>query len=312
MLSRVAERIYWIARYLQRVESAARVVNAYTTLLMDLPKEINISWFNLVTLNSGENEYDTRYKARNERNVVKFTLADNTNPNAMLVSLEHIRENLRTTRDVMPENAWELINGLSSFANNSINNGALNRGKRQEFLNEIINQCQMIQGYISTTMLHDVVWDMWSLGRDLECADMTTRILQAGVSVLQDSNEANSVQTSLIVWGNVLRSSSADFAYRRSVAAMVKGRKVAKFLLCDESYPRSVKFCLTEIKRSICHLPKQKKIMEGCQALDELLDASFLKEQLDHEFLNYLSTLQLHLANLHRFFSEAWFSLDNH
>jgi uncharacterized alpha-E superfamily protein len=94
MLSSVAERIYWTSRYLQRVESSARLVNVYTNLLMDLPKDINISWFNLVTLNSGEAEYEDRYKIRDERNVVKFTLADDTNSGSMLVSLSMFRENL--------------------------------------------------------------------------------------------------------------------------------------------------------------------------------------------------------------------------
>ena len=119
MLSRVAERIYWTARYLQRVESSARLVNTYTNLLMDLPREVNLTWFNLVILNSGEEAYDARYKVRDERNVVKFTLVDDTNPSSMLVSLDQVRENLRTTRDVIPENAWELINELTSFARDS-------------------------------------------------------------------------------------------------------------------------------------------------------------------------------------------------
>ena len=310
MLSRVAERIYWTARYLQRVESSARLVNTYTNLLMDLPREVNLTWFNLVTLNNGETEYDARYKVRDERNVVKFTLVDDTNPSAMLVSLAQVRENLRTTRDVVPENAWELINELTSFARDSISNGALNRVKRQEFLTQIINQCQMIQGHVASTMSHDSGWDIWSIGRALERADMTTRILEAGAGILLDDSAADKVNAPLVVWGNVLRSSSADHAYRRAVSATVRGRNVARFLLYDELFPRSARYCLNEIKQSVRKLPKQRKVMLGCKDLEQMLQSSSLSEQLDADFLAYINQLQLQLAGMHQLFSETWFAID--
>ena len=112
MLSRVAERIYWCARYLERVENTARLVSVYDNLLFDLPHDFNIGWYNLITINSGEQAFDERYKIRDERNVVKFLLADDTNFSSMLVSLKMVRENMRTTRDVVPQETWELINEL--------------------------------------------------------------------------------------------------------------------------------------------------------------------------------------------------------
>ena len=310
LLSRVAERIYWAARYLQRVESAARIVDSYTNLLMDLPRDINISWFNLVELNNGQEAYEERYSVRDERNVVKFLLADDTNSSSMLICLSQVRENLRTTRDVIPENAWELINELSSFAKDSIANGGLSRSKRQEFLTQVVNQCQMIQGYIASAMSHDAVWYMWNIGRALERADMTTRILEAGAGVLLKEGDKDKIQAPLVIWGSVLRSSSADHAYRRSVSATVQGKKVAKFLLYDKAFPRSVNYCLIEIKKSVKQLPKQKKILVACKNFDALLDQSYLGEQLSDEFLKYINNLQLELAGLHKTLSETWFVLD--
>ncbi|MGH1484963.1 MAG: alpha-E domain-containing protein [Cellvibrionaceae bacterium] len=315
MLSRVAERIYWTARYLQRVESAARLVNVYTNLLMDLPKDVDISWFNLVSLNSAEDEYEARYKVRDERNVVKFTLADDTNSSSMLVSLAMVRENLRTTRDVMPENAWELINELTSFANDSIKNGGLNRGKRHEFLTQVINQCQLIQGYVASTLSHDDVWDMWCIGRDLERADMTTRILDAGANVLfaHDYREKNHVP--LIVWGSVLRSSGADHAYRRNIAASVVGYKVVNFLISDEHFPRSVNYCLQAIFQGVKSLPRGRKVMTQINALDIIPNDSKKKSprffsELDKDLSEYLNDLQLKIGQLHQIFLENWFKLD--
>lgn len=309
MLSSVAERIYWTSRYLQRVESSARLVNVYTHLLMDLPKDINISWFNLVTLNSGEEEYEARYKIRDERNVVKFTLADDTNSGSMLVSLSMVRENLRTTRDVMPESAWELINELNTFANQSIKDGCLNRGKRHEFLTQVINQCQLIQGYIASTLSHDEVWDMWCIGRHLEGADMTTRILDAGTNIFATHIDREKAHVPVIIWGNVLRSSGADHAYRRNVAAKVGGTKVAKFLIFDPHFPRSVDFCISSIESAVKRLPKGRKIISSMKALEIRRNSTVNFTELDNQLSNYCNDLQLKFGELHGIFAENWFSV---
>ncbi len=314
LLSRVAERIYWSARYLQRVESSARVVNAYTNLLMDLPKELNISWFNLVALNKGEEAYDARYKVRAERNVVKFTLVDDTNPSSMLLSLDQVRENFRTTRDVVPENAWEMINELSSFAQESIKHGGLNRAKRNEFLTQIINQCQMIQGYVASTMSQDDIWQIWRIGRALERADMTTRLIEAGAGVLMDKSMAEQIHAPLIIWGSVLRSSSADHAYRRAVSARVRASEVPNFLLYNDQFPRSVNFCVLEMKHAIKPMPKQRKVMAGFKEVDLLMAKPVPVESedgiLDESFSNYINKLQIALAGLHQSFADTWFSID--
>ncbi len=311
MLSRVAERIYWSARYLQRIESTARLVNVYTNLLMDLPKDIDISWYNLVTLNSAEEKYEERYKVRDERNVVKFTIADaDTNANSMLASLAMVRENLRTTRDVMPENAWELINELTTFTKESISDGALNRAKRHEFLTQVINQCQLIQGYVASTLSHDEVWEMWCVGRDLERADMTTRILDAGANVLFAHDHPEKSHVPLVVWGNVLRSSGGDHSYRRHVAATVNGPKVVDFLISDRFFPRSVGYCLGQIEQSVKKLPRGRKVMSSIKTLNirQGLPKNF--KTLDSKLSDYLNNVQLKIARLHSIFAETWFSLD--
>lgn len=309
MLSRVAERIYWTARYLQRAESMARLVNVYTNLLMDLPRDIDISWYNLITLNSSESEYDSRYKVRDERNVVKFNLADNINPNSMMECIKYVRENLRTTRDVMPENAWELINELSAFVDDSIKNGGLNRKNRHEFLTSVINQCQMIQGFVASTVSHDEVWDVWCLGRDLERADMTTRILDAGANILSSRNYAEESNVPTVIWANVLKSSGAHHAYRQKVSAEVVGDKVVNYLILDDKFPRSVNYCLQQMFTAIKALPRGRKVMAACKEYDIHLDTNCPFDNLGQEFSDYLNDLQLNLGRLHTFFSETWFAL---
>ena len=113
MLSKVAERVYWTARYLQRVENTARFICIYDTLLFDLPRHVKLSWYNLIIINSLEDDFVQRYAVADERNIVKFMVGEETNPASIVSSISYLRENVRTTRDVVLEETWELVNELS-------------------------------------------------------------------------------------------------------------------------------------------------------------------------------------------------------
>jgi uncharacterized alpha-E superfamily protein len=307
MLSRVAERIYWGSRYLERVENTARLVSVYDNLLFDLPRDTNIGWYNLIVINSSTESFNERYKVQDERNVVKFLLADDSNTSSMLTSLKQVKENIRTTRDVVPQDTWELINELDLFARNNIRQG-INRTDRHQFLNTIIKHCQEINGLFESAMSRDATWQFMMLGRNIERADMTTRILDAGASVMLQPNEGTSINLSQVVWGNVLRSLSAYMNYRRSIRTQVQSSKVARFLLEDPHFPRTIAFCLEEIESAIKKLPRPEKTLSGLKALKELNYPLENGNPLNEEFRDYLNDLQIQVCELHNEFSENWFA----
>lgn len=308
MLSKLAEKTYWLARYLERVESTARLVHVYDSLLFDLPREIGISWYNLITLNSAEELFHERYKNRDERNVVKFLLADNSNPSSMLSSLWMLRENVRTSRDVLPPETWELVNELHLFAKKNIQQG-INRSRRHNFLEQMVKGCQQITGLLVGTMSRDAPWQFLRLGRSLERADMLTRLLDAGAAAVVEGEVDSELNFDQVVWGHVLRSSSADMSYRRTMRSAVMDRDVAAFLLQDPHFPRSLQFCLNEIRDSAELLPNGGEViacLDEAQKIGYDLDAS---EALGEVFREYLNDQQLNLAELHRCFGQSWFSL---
>ena len=267
MLSKVAERVYWTARYIERVENTARLLRVYANLLLDLPKGVNLGWSNLVELNSAQALFDERYKHRDERNVVKFILGDASYPGSVVSSLFMLRENVRTTRDVVPPEAWELINELSLFVNDNLQQ-AINRGQRHDFLKGLIKGCQQINGLLYGTMNHDEAWDFLRLGRNLERADMTTRILDAGAAtILQTQGDEVAVNAWQIIWGNVLRSVGADQSYRRTLRSAVKGGDVARYLLEDQDFPRTIAHCLNAIADSAGKLPQSEPVVDHLQHL---------------------------------------------
>ncbi len=308
MLSKVAERLYWTARHLERVENTARMVGVYDNLLFDLPGEVDISWYNLVTLNSAEALFETRYKNRDERNVVKFLLADDTNPSSMLSALKMVRENVRTTRDVLPQESWEMVNELYIYANENIQQG-INRSARHEFLNNMIQGCQQINGLLMGTMCRDASWQFLRLGRNLERADMVTRLLDAGAAAQLEGEAETDMHISQVVWGNVLRSSSAELSYRRTMRSAVHESDVAEFLLEDPYFPRSLRFCLDSMINAVKDLPNNaaaKKALRATLDVEFELDSH---KRLGFEFREYLNQQQVNIGGLHQVINTTWFAM---
>jgi len=308
MLSKVAERVYWIARYMERVESTARLISIYDNLLFDLPRSVNIDWYNLIVINSLETEFDQRYSVKNERNVIKFLLGDSTNPASVFSSLKSVRENVRTTRDVVPEATWELTNELSMFVEENINQG-INRRQRHEFLNHIIKGCQQILGMLYGSMPHDAPWQFLCLGRNLERADMTTRILDAGTTayiVLSDDDGA--INSRQIVLGNVLRSLCADQAYRRIMRSTIKHGPVLEFLLNNTDFPRSITFCHHSLLANSTKLPSSEKVIQKLSDIQEDLKRNAQPyTELNSELSQYLNQLQIYHGEIHQVICDTWF-----
>ncbi|MDO6563197.1 alpha-E domain-containing protein [Amphritea sp. 1_MG-2023] len=306
MLSKVAERMYWFSRYIERAENTARMVGVYDNLLFDLPRAINISWFNLVVINSSEDVFNARYTIQDEKNVVKLLLADSTNPNSMASSLQMARENVRTSRDVLPLPLWELINELCMYVSEHIRDG-INRTNRHGFLDTVIKGCQQINGLLADNMSKDAAWQFIRLGRNLERADMASRILDAGITAqLNTTDIEQDIDPSQIIWGNVLRSCDGSMNYRRTMRVTVEGTKVCDFLLHDKHFPRSISFCAEQMMAATSLLP-------ACD-IDELkkLQQLIAEDQhaLDNSLSDYLNELQLSFARLHQEFAQCWFAVD--
>lgn len=308
MLSRVAERIYWAARYLERIENTVRLIGVYDKLMFDLPRSIGLGWYNLITINSADEAFMERYKNQDERNVVKFLLGDDTNYSSVASSLKFARENLRTTRDVIPAECWEMINELHLFVVENLQQG-INRSQRYNFLDGVIQSCQQIQGLLMGTMPRDVVWYFMKLGRNIERADMTTRILDAGVRaqmhVWGDEDAINSQQ---IIWGNVLRSLGADQSYRRTVRASVKSELVAQYIIEDPSFPRTITYCLSAIIDGLEHLPKNDAVLKEVKAIQKALIKTVDYSDLGEPMKDYLNDMQLDIASIHSRISQNWFT----
>jgi uncharacterized alpha-E superfamily protein len=261
MLSRVAENIYWLGRYVERAENAARIVSVNANLLLDLPKGIAPGWRPLVDITGSNTEFEERYPDYSERSVVHFLLGDDRNPGSI----------------------------------------------RHTYLKYVILGAQGINGLLSGTMLHDQGYELLHLGRFLERADMTTRIVDVRSANLLPNASAELLPYETVQWVSVLKSMSAYQAYRRSEQVRVQRGPVLRFLFKHGQLPRAVSHCIESCRLSLERLPRNEGALRVAGRLKRNLDASE-PWTLDQQGLHtYVDELQLAIGELHSEIARTWF-----
>ncbi len=309
MLSRVAERLYWLARYMERAENTARLVNVYSNFLLDLPSGTSVGWETLIQITGDHGLYAELFDLADEKNVSKYLLTNKVNPGSILNSLTMARENARTTREIIPSEAWELINGLYLYAKENTKKSASRRG-RQEFSKRVINSAQQLTGLLSGCMSHNDGYDFVVMGRNLERADMTSRIIDVGAEALmKPSNDGLDIvlyENSL--WMNVLRSLNAYQMYRQHVQERVNGKDVVEFLMLDRQFPRTLLHCLSRIEEAARQLPNNEDCLRSvARTLRRIGDVKIEGLLVDSALYDFIDQLQLEFSAIHNSISAVWF-----
>lgn len=309
MLSRVAQNVYWMARYIERAEDTARLISVNDILLLDLPKN-SLGWAPLLFMSGGQDQFFENNAEVNELNVIQFLVGDRKNSGSILSALSFARENLRTTRDVVPREAWEQINTLYMYVRDHLVIGMSRRG-RHEFLRRILHGSQQITGLLAGTMSHTHAYDFVRLGRNLERADMTTRIVDVrSANLLIGQSQVQSQPTNAeqeqegnpfdnIQWMSVLKSLGAYQMYRQQVRLRVRGPDVLRFLLQDPHFPRSVLHCQKELEISLKDLPKNDGPMECIAKMKQQLADAKITELASEGLHEFIDELQIGLGAIH-------------
>ena len=305
MLSRVANRLYWSARYLERSEGLARMINAYSHFILDTPTSADISWDVLVKIIEGEQGYYSRYSKVTENNVIKFLVSDEENLGSLQASVKFARENMRTTRDVLPEEAWELVNEMNIFVENEVDD-ALKRRSRFDFLQSVMKQNMQIDGLFDGSMNRDRPFEFIRLGRYLERCDMTTRIADVGIAGLPD-NEETLPALEISLWSNLLTSLSATSAYRREIGPVVEPAEVTNFVFNYPDFPRSIRYCLDRVDRVIQGFGNNQASSVVLGRLYKKLDKFDAQKLSKTRIHAVIDQIQLELNSLNTTIADTWF-----
>ena len=308
MLSRVAERLYWMARYLERAEDVARLTQAYTHLIMDIPEGSEPGWEILVQILDATPVFGEHHRVYNEQNVLRFLLADQDNPSSIIHSIRAARENVRTTRDVLPGEVWEHVNELHLYAQEWADK-SVGRRNRHAFLDQVIAHCQMINGLMMSTLCRDHAYRFIKLGHLLERADMTTRVIDVGAAALL-GDERHHEAVDPLIWASILKSLSAMGTYRRTIGPLVEAASVVDFVFRDASLPRSVKFCLNGIREELTPLAHNRAALKVLDRSRRSLSRFDPEDASRDELHAFIDEFQANLIGLGTAIDEAWFSPD--
>jgi uncharacterized alpha-E superfamily protein len=306
LLSRVAEHIYWAGRYLERAEGTARLVKTHTELFVDLPRSAGLGWSPLLAVTGSREAFDVGYERVTEDDVVAFLLAEPSNHGSVVTSIEQARENLRVTRGLIPRRMWEVANETRQWVHVSAVAGCA-RGSRMMWTEEVIRRCHTVIGTAASTMSRDLAYSFMEVGRLVERADMTSRVLDVQAGILMKAGRDAPIPFRDLTWMAMLRSLGGEQMYRRQMGGVVSAPATIQFLLRDANFPRSVEHCLTEVSRLLMELPYNDKAMAAWGDTYALL-ASVAPSEVDLDGIHrFVDDIQLALGRLHDQLAAGYF-----
>lgn len=242
MLSRVASKLFWMSRYMERAENIARFLDVNLHLVLDLPGEEANQWASLVSVTGDEDYFKKQYGEPTPENVRDFLTFDENYSNSIVTCLRRGRENARTVREAISSELWRQVNEMYHEVN-SPNARRKARQRPNEFYTAIKDGSTLFKGLSDATMSHGEAWQFMRLGRMLERADKTSRILDVKYFILlPDSNYVGTPYDN-IQWSALLKSASALEMYRMKYRT-IHSKDVVEFLILDNEFPRAIHFCV--------------------------------------------------------------------
>jgi uncharacterized alpha-E superfamily protein len=294
MLSRVADSLYWISRYVERAENVARFIYVNTLLSLDLGSEYVEQWKPLISASGDDGLFARFYKEPTRENVIQFLTFDARNPNSILSSVMAARENARIDRQYITLEMWEQINRFYLMMQGGARDAGQFRTPHQDFFFEVTMASHLFLGITDSTMTHNEGWHFCRVGRMIERADKTSRILDAKYFILLPSIDAVGTSYDDIMWSAVLRSTSAFEMYRKRFQ-LVSPDRIVEFLVLDGEFPRAIRHCLIEAEeslRSISGTPEgtfrnsaEQQLGRLCAELNYVQVSEIISRGL-HEFLD--------------------------
>ena len=287
MLARLAENLFWAGRYLERAEDTALLLDVtYHGLLEAGPSEAGVAWWSLLEVLHSQERFLEDHDAAEERTCTHFLVTDRAHGGSIMSCIELVRENARSVRELISSELWQAINNfyLELQSRDLSADIATQPG---EVYGWVKLRCQTIYGVASETMPRDDGWRFMMLGRMLERAVMTCRLLNVRYAQLMSSPEANFHD-----WAGVLSSAGAQEAYRKQYRTQMDPAHVVEFLLLGEDFPRSVLFCLRAAENGLRNLAgggqasKPQRLLGRIRAELEFRDIDELMEEGLHAFLN--------------------------
>jgi uncharacterized alpha-E superfamily protein len=270
LLSRHAECAFWLARYLERAESMARILEAQASFQRGRPGEDGWSW--IIALYSDQEDFHKKHVEATAQNLIAYYVTSLDNPSSIQASVRAARENARALRPLISTDMWLQINDFYTRL--------LGLGESDFSETRLTRSCDVIKrgcyaevGVAESTLYRDESWPFFRIGLFIERADQTSRLLdvqfaQRAMGVMQDLTPEQRSG----LWNALLRSASAYHSYRRAHHTGFAPDDVARFLIFDSRLPRSIAFCVDEIQRMVSQLRGEFRLRNAQRAFERVQD----------------------------------------
>ncbi len=301
LLSRYAEALFWLGRYMERIENLARILDVTDTFVRHGVDQSG--WRSVIQINADEERFTKLYGHANAESVAQFYLVDRDNPTSMLSSLFAARENARTLRPLIPTEMWSQLNIFYNRVRQLTSADAA-PSRVSGLCAYFKEQCQAHAGITDGTFYRDQSWAFYCIGKYIERGDQTSRLVDIKYHTLLPSPDDVGSALDVSQWHALLRAASGYQAYRRINPSYMTPSSVAGFLLMNQSFPRSLTLCMRQVDLYLGQLSSGYGL-RGAYVAQERLDelrAALMDQTINqilarglHEFLDWV---QLQLIGL--------------
>lgn len=311
MLSRVANSIYWLNRYIERAENVARFIDANYHMTLDSPDGTGNQWQPLINTTGDHELFERLYGSVSQENAIEFLVFDRNNPNSIASCVRAARENARSVREYISSEMWEQLNTFYLMINTAAQEVSMDLP--HQFFVDIMTSSHTFIGITDSTMNHDEGWHFGRLGRMLERADKTSRILDVKYFILLPSVEYVGSPYDNTLWGALLHSASAFEMYRKR-HGRIDPKKIVEFLMLDKYFPRAVHYCIMTAMISMNNITGSQRgtfANKAEQSLGKLLaefNFASLDEIFNYGLHEYLDGTQTRLNTVGREIQKIFFS----
>lgn len=301
MLSRVADSIYWLGRYVERAENVARTVDVNLQLQLDLPGEER-PWDPVIRTGGDADRFFAKYARATLENALMFLTFDADNPSSIVRDVAAARENARTVREHIPSELWTVVNHFHlALADPAAPKKMLENP--HDFFDRVKEFSQLVVGIMQSTLNHDEAWNFARIGRMIERADQTSRILDTKYYILLPDVSMVGMQLDIVQWTALLKSCSAYQMYRKEYSD-VTPRHVSQFLLLSADFPRSVRYAMKSVTGALRMIAGTTRADAESLRLAGRLHARFefatIGEIIDKGMHEFIDAFQIELGELTR------------
>ncbi|MGB5227567.1 MAG: alpha-E domain-containing protein [Eudoraea sp.] len=293
MLSRVANTMYWMNRYIERAENYARFMDVNFNLSLESPPDVEEQWKPLVVITGDWPMYETRYKNIDKHRVIYFLGFDPKNPNSIYSCITNARENARSVRPEITKEVWEQINSIYFFVKEGLEKKLWKSKDPRLFFKKVREDCQLLYGIFDATISRNDGWHFGKIGQLVERADKTSRVMDVKYNILLGAPQEIGSPLDLMQWAALLKSVSAYDMYRKKYGKLT-ALNISEFLILDKNFPRSILCCLIHAEKSLQELTgstggfsnEAEKQLGKLKSELEFLDISDIFDKGLHEYLD--------------------------